>query len=374
MLIKTLSYSLCIIFSQWLIIKVLLNSGGLKFTGNYFYYLSVVAPVFMLLGANFKNYATQYSYGSWEKLFRYRALSLLIITGVTVTLFIYEQSEILLLVFLFKSAEYMLDTTLAAEIRFNVIKYSVLLAIFMLLVVFSFYILSIESQLGFKGALNFCCFLLFINIIASFIRARYFCKQSESCQKGYSYESILLLVGFPAFLISITASIPRLSLEYFSGTKDVAVFGAFIYFYLISQVITISLFQSKIKAIEKRKKYELSKLIMYLTFIGLLGLMLSVFFGEHLISIIFSESLVYYRGYLPYFIGFIIFGSYVQVLEQYFVLTSKNKALFKVNLLMLIFSLVICPVAVFYFGLNGAVWYMYLLHTVKFFILFTNLD
>lgn len=369
MLIKNLIYSASIIIAQWLIIKTLLTSGGLKLTGDYFYYLSVIAPVFMLLGANFKNYATQESYGRWRHLFKYRISNLFLIGSIFILYFLFSFSEVLLLVFLFKCIEYMLDTILAAGIRFNSLKYAVFQSLLLLVTITIFYVLVALLNLDFITSIYLTSFLVLLNIIICFFRGRSFCNNEEGNTESYTYNKIFTLIGVPAFLISVTASIPRLAIEIFSGVEDVAVFGSFIYFYLIAQVITLSVFQSKIRFLKLNRNKELYNLILIIALVGMLGLLISVFFGEFIISFVFSEDLLSKIYYLPYFIGFIIVGACVQVLEQYYILTSKNKLLFKINFFMLLYSLILCPILVFNFGLVGSVIYMYVFHFSKIFIL-----
>ena len=117
MFAKIFAQSSLLLLAQWIIIRLLLAEEGVSGAGDYFYALSLLAPCFMLLGANFRNYATLDHYGDWASLLGTRASSVGLITLASLPVALLVDPLLLVLVFLVKTVEFGLDTIQAFEIR-----------------------------------------------------------------------------------------------------------------------------------------------------------------------------------------------------------------------------------------------------------------
>ena len=366
---KVLTQSLAMVVIQWLIIKFVLVNTGIEGMGRYFFYLSLLSPVFMFLTGHFKNYATQNVYGDWYRLVNVRLLQISIIAVLSVFGFFYFSSLIFVLVVVTKLFEVGVDTKLAEETRKGKVTLTFkTIMLTLLFVVAAFFVLSELNLIIVWFSIMFCILVLSV-LVPNLKNISLVDVKSKS-----AFVLIIKSVGLQSAVVALIAAVPRFTVEHFVSVEALAVFGAMNYFSLIAHVITMSLFQSRIRGIDNSFCMTRTKQsLLILLLIGLFGVAVSLFAHEHLVNIIFNKSLVEYSHWLPWFLGFIVIWSWVSYLEQTVILTGGSGFLVKLNTMLLISVLIVCPLLVIQFSFIGVVTYMYCLNTVKLLLLWLYL-
>lgn len=384
MFIRLFSQSLTLLLLQWLVIKWLLYTGSVERLGDYFFYMSLLAPVFMFFSGHYKNYAAQLSKLDWPTAYKLRLIQvafvaftiLLLLIGLSA--FYVLSLSLFLLVVMLKLFELALDTRQAFEIRNNsndtksgqqsrpIAAFSAMLALLLLAAV-------AFSGGGAEKVIVISISALFLITTFNLLSVRTANSVSEQVGENSvrkQLKSIFITVGLPSLIIALIAAIPRLSLEFLASSQALAVFGSLLYFYLIAHIITINVFQAKINS--NAIGLPIGPLLLLLL-IGMVGLLVSIFLHQPIITLVFSEELAVYSSWLPWFIGFIILSSLVTYLEQTLIARLSDTYLLKLNLLVFSGALIICPVLVSLYQLQGAVGYMYLLFFSKLLLLWVYL-
>lgn len=376
---KIFFQALAVSLSQWLIIKTLLTSKGLEFTGFYFFALSIIAPIFMLMGANYKNYATHPDFGAWENLIRRRLISMVFasVVSLLVLLFIETPLLVLLLVVTLKAVEFSIDSVQAYEIRFQRVRYIVVLAVLYVTFILIVYLSQFFSWLEFNNAITIlvlCCLLI---ILMAYARCELFKVKKEIFNRGHDNSYIIKNIGIPACIVSLTSMIPRLSIELFMDATFLGVFGSLIYFYLIGHIFIIAMFQSNIVSIGHAHKnilLSLYKLALIFIFLSVIGLTTSILYGELILKLIFSEKLTNYSYLLPWFIGFIVIGCISTLFEQALIYIDENIFIAKLNYVLFVFAILLCPFLIRTFNFSGVILFMYIFYVSKLFVVHKRLN
>lgn len=375
---KIFSQSLAISLCQWIIIKTLVISNGLEFTGFYFLALSVTAPLFMLFGANFKNYATNPDFGSWDNLISRRLISLILafVASLLVLLFIDSPFLVLILVITLKSVEFSIDSVQAYEIRFKKIKYIVVFSGLYFCLIFSIYTSQVIDFLEFEKAIFLLIIGCMLIILMAFARCDLFKVKKSIRSKWHENSYILKNIGMPACILSLSAMIPRLSIELYLDTVLLGVFGSLIYFYLIGHVFIIAMFQANIAnfdAVAKKMLFVLNRLSLIFLILSVIGLVVSILYGDLILKLIFSEQLIKYSYLLPWFIGFIVVGCISTLYEQALINIDENIFIAKLNSYLLVFAIILCPILIKILSFNGVVLYMYIFNSTKLIFVYAKL-
>lgn len=383
---KLFTQSILFVLLQWLVIKLVLSSTGMTGLGYYFFYLSLVAPIFVLVSSHFKNYGTQdadirkVGRVGWPELVRLRdqqvfALLVVIVLGAFVVLSTIEtgawkplESNItMLLMFLFVCAlklfEVMSDTRQALEIRSQSIGLGLFVTLIVFLITLAVFILVSLQRLS----LNWLT--ISVGGIVVFVSALVYMRASIGQPVSVKGDNRLILyfikqVGLQAFIISLIAAVPRITVELMLGPEDLAVFGSLIYFYLLAHIFTTSLFQSRIH-IQKDNSRLITPLLVLLG-VGFGAIGFSLVFHYWIIALVFDTSVAQHSWRLPYFVGFITIGALVTYLEQFYILRHQSDRLIRINTMTLLVASFACPWLVSQWKFDGVVAYMYLLFIGKF--------
>ncbi len=365
---------------QWLVIKLVLTTMPVESLGSYFFYLSCLAPIFMLFTGHFKNYATQKSHGDWPIMFLTRCWQVVSILGILMlAVFVELHTTLFLIVVLIKLFEVLLDTRQALEIRQQNYMWPVamIMAILMLVLVTCLFLLTndlLDSGFSWQAVLlGSLCFVSVVLILFSLPTSQgvqtEFTSATVKDASQTLFKNMLINVGLQAALVALIAALPRMSLEWLVDSTALAIFGSMSYFYLLAHIITISLFQSGIRQFEKAEPSNVLVLVktslLKLIGVGLLALLIATYFHQEIIELVFSTTLVAHSFWLPWFVGFIIFAAMATYLEQSVIWLLSNSYLLKLNTTIFVGAMILCPIFVSMLGLMGAVIYMYVLFIVK---------
>ena len=394
---KLFTQSILFILIQWLVIKLVLASTGLTGLGYYFYYLSVLAPFFVLLSGHFKNYGTQdtelkgIGHIDWPALLTLRdqqfwSLMVVVCLGLLVVFFSnwtgstneldsnLQVISLFLLVCSLKFYEVHADTRQAHEIRNQTVGLGLKVTTVVFVIVFVVFVAvsldlmpSFGLMLSLGGITLLTCAFLYLRLSikpkepASFPPDNKALTRTSTTSLAWYF---IKTVGLQAFIVALIAAIPRITVEQLLGPKDLAVFGSLIYFYLLAHIIAMSLFQSRIAV--TKNYHSLIRPLAMLMGIGVIAVGVSVSMHNWIITLVFDSNVAEHSWRLPYFVGFITIGVMVTYLEQFYILRHESDRLVRINLVVLILSFVLCPWFAFQWGFDGVVAYMYLLFVTKF--------
>jgi O-antigen/teichoic acid export membrane protein len=372
MFAKLLSQSALILVANWMMVRLLLGRGGVDVAGQYFYVLSFLAPAFMLVGANFKNYASQTTYGAVSSLLGTRVLAIAIAFLVAAVGMVLIGPQIVLLAFLMKALEFVLDTIQAVELRRGrvwVCAVGSVVAVLAVSALWAFY--------PHASAFTFTPLLLTVGVLALLLTASLLGLAWTLPDRPVLAFDLGLMgrlvseVGLPAFIVSLGASVPRIAVETFDGAAALGVFGSFLYVYLAAHVITIAMFQAGFprglpdapgpSALMHFVRVQTARL----TLVGLLGLVASVSAPLWIVTVLYGDALAPHHAYLPVFAGFVVIGSYATMLEQVFIAIGQNRVVKRNAWITLMAAMLLCVPLTWALGIEGAVAYMYALAVIR---------
>jgi len=190
--------------------------------------------------------------------------------------------------------------------------------------------------------------------------------QIKKLIKGNEFPTKLLLMALPMgivmMLVSLNVNLPRYFIQYFLGEGALGIFAALAYLLTAGITIVAALGQSasprlaKLYSVQNYKKFRnlINKLVIVGCFLGLFGVVFSVFFGEKFLVVMYGES---YARHSDLFLMIMIAAgfSYISAFLG-FVITAARK--FKVQLpLFLVVTTITCVVSFCFvdlYGLRGA--------------------
>lgn len=364
MLLRISSHYLSTILYQLMLIKLLL-SHSLESAGEYFLYVSMLAPVLMLLNSNFKQYAVYNTYGAFQTLAASRMVAFLFFLLISFSLVLLVSNVfIFILALSVKSYDFWVDCLHASELRNGKPLFSFVYPIMLVASLAAFYIFK-DYIPNVMVISIFLFIILSLSALSLSLRNLEFKIDIISPALLKSLE-LVIIFGVSAFAMSLTASVPRFAIDIYIGTEKLAVFGAFLYFSLAFNAMTLSIFQYRIKRYTELALESNVYIVALLVFtLSIIALCIATVFHQLIINIIFGNELVQYSKLLPAFFGFMVLFSLGIVFQQALIASSKAKELRSINYLMLLFALVSVWPFLFLGGFAGALAYFYIFYIVK---------
>ncbi|MCJ8007994.1 oligosaccharide flippase family protein [Lederbergia wuyishanensis] len=319
-LISNIIYAGC----QWGILVVLAKLGSPEMIGRFTLALAITAPILLLTNLQLRSVQAtdtqdNYVFGDYLGL-RYIAS----IATFTITIFVIffagypvETAIIIIIMCLAKIIESISDVVfgllqkkeLMDQIAISKILKGLLSVIVLGLVVW----ITGSLILGTMGlAISWMITLLFYDIksIRPFIRF----KPRFNLTTILGLVKLSLPLGLIMMMSSLNTNIPRYFLEYYIDEKTLGFFAAIAYLIVAGNTVISALGQSatprlaKYYANGKRKDFLILilKLAGIGAFLGLLGVIISIFFGEELLTIIYNKD---YASYSDVFLIIMIAGA-----------------------------------------------------------------
>jgi len=294
---------------QWLVLAVLARFGSTKMLGEYTFALALISPIIIFFQLNLRAFIAtdandQYSIIEYIATRTFTVIiSLLFI--IFISFFFSHSSEdalkIIFLVAIFKSVESISDICYGVFQKQEImsrIAFSVIL----------------KSIFGFLGMLF--CILIYQNIIygagllaISWLIILFFydlrkidISISEVFDVKFSIVKKIIMtclpLGIVVTLVNLRINIPIYFIERYYGVEEVGGFSVVSYFIVAGGLVVGSLSQAIAPKLAKGYFSEgikvFSKMLLKLTFIafciGLLGILISLFFGRQILILLYGES------------------------------------------------------------------------------------
>lgn len=350
-------------------LRYLLEFHTLEEAGAYVFYLSIVAPVFLYFGANFRFYAGNNLRGNDESIFAFRFLNFIIVSFICFMIWMLTpQSAIVAIVCSMKFIEFIYDSLQARELKQGLSINSFYFPIAYLILIMLIFVLSFYAG---QSLIVYIAIVIFISsVLIYLIKFKELIKHSNASLLLHSFNrhrEIYFSVGLPALIVALIALVPRAAIEKHAGMEYLAVFGSYIYVYVIIKLITQSIVLTG-----RNGRLGLMKQIATTLFICLVLLTFSSFNHSQISLLLFGPALADYSYYLPVFFGFITISSIASGLELRIIKESRTRKILHINILSLSLSLPCCFLLASSYGFNGVIAYLYIYATVQL-ILFSTL-
>jgi O-antigen/teichoic acid export membrane protein len=178
--------------------------------------------------------------------------------------------------------------------------------VFLLLYFFSDRIEIVVSGLAFSWTAVFIFYdMRNIRRLHKLTKKPFYTFYVESAKQIGSLFLLLLPLGALALITSLTLNIPRYFLEELSGTKELGYFAAIVQLASIGAIIVNSIGQTIVPRLasyylaQRRAYFQLlTKALLLAVGIGLVGILLSISFGETLLSLLYSNEFTRYNDTL----------------------------------------------------------------------------
>lgn len=360
-------------FSQWLILVCISHFTDSKTVGEYAYALALVVPIFMLTNLQLRpvvvaeyNLKNTFLYEKYFSLRFYSIYFAIILSGLFSFLSSNNIFLIIILVAIIKALEAVSDIIYAyynAQGKTKLISLSLFFKSCFVILIFSSTLYFTKSL-----ALSLVSLILVYFLILIFIDLKNigFNKNFYSLDFKEAKEIIILALplGVSVMLVALQSNIPRFFLEKHYNLGLVGVFSVFYYFVIVGGIIINSVcqflspkFSIYYKENERKKLLNIAGQAWIIgIFLGIGGLLISVFFGDFFVKFIYGEA------YLPYInvLNIVMFSglfTYLSVVNGY-LMTSVR--LIKVQLplfiLLTLLTFVLSWVLIIPKGLVGAAW------------------
>lgn len=351
--------------AHWLVIRLVLDAEGLDGAGEYFFVLAVAAPVFMLLGANFRNYGSLPRYGRWSRLIGARLIGLATGFAGVLAIALFRNPVLAAVVGLLKGLEFLLDTIQALELRAFSVRWCFRGAAAFAVLALLLTIAPLREWTLPLLVAGCAILLLSIGILLANLTLR-LGEDPPILLDGALFFDLVRTIGWPAFLVSITGTVPRVALEHFEGTAQLGIFGAFLYFYVPVHLVVVALFQAhspRLRNMDPGGTEFLAswrRLALMVGAVGFAALALSVLLSEPAIRVAYGERLAPYHPLLPVFLGAVLIGAQATLQEQLLILANRRRPLVVLAWASLSFGLLACPLLTWRWGMPGTIAYLYL--------------
>lgn len=360
-------------FSQWLILVCISHFSNSKTVGEYAYALAVVVPIFMLTNLQLRplvvaNYNLKNNF-SYENYFSLRFYSIFFAIILCIIFSFFTSSNIfltILLVGIIKALEALSDIIYAyynAQSKTKLISFSLLLKSLFLIIVFSSILYFTKSL-----ALSLISIILvyFTVLVLVDLKNIGFNKSFFSLDFKEAKEIIILALplGVSVMLVALQSNIPRFFLEKNYNLELVGVFSVFYYFVIVGGIVVNSVcqflspkFSIYYKENERKKLLNIAGQAWIIAFfLGISGLLISVFFGDFFVKVIYGEDYLPYINVLNIVMVAGLF-TYLSVVNGY-LMTSVR--LIKIQLplfiLLTLLTFILSWVLILPKGLVGAAW------------------
>ncbi|GAB1758474.1 oligosaccharide flippase family protein [Priestia megaterium] len=311
-LVGNLSYA----FSQWIIVMLIAKFGTPEMVGRYSLGLAITAPVFLFLNVNLRAIQatdTKNEYNFIDYFYNRNItnlISVLIVLCIISGLNLNKETQIIIFIMsICKVLETMCDVSFGLfqqNERMDYVSMSKVIQSLLSILFVTFAIVTFNN-LFLAVVLNGTSFLLtfiFYNLYKIYkitgikLETEVFnIKNNFSYKKVWSLFVIGLPLGIAASLDSFNANIPRYFLQYFMNEKHVGYFSAIFFIMASGGTIITALAQSATPRLarlynESAKQFSLllKKLIVFAIALGLLGIIISLFFGDLILSVLYSPD------------------------------------------------------------------------------------
>ncbi|OEK79667.1 hypothetical protein AST03_06805 [Staphylococcus equorum] len=296
---------------QLIILVILSKYVGTSSVGLLTLGLAITAPIllfsrFNLRSAYSSDYKSEYSFNQY---FTLRLVSTIIYIFISIILIqtfdlnSYEEIFIILIVF-WKGFESISDIIYAHFQKINSMRiiffinlWKVSLSIIGFIIFFSIFQNVIYSFL-------FLTIIHGIFIILELKKVQILLEQKIKFEFNFKYLLILTVpLGIAHFLTSMNVNIPRYILQYLSNTEQLGVYGSLFYVITAGSYIIISINNAVLpEQAKKRYKwnfnevYKIKKKLDIIIFIIMIPtILVSLFFGDIIIEIIFNKEIASYK-------------------------------------------------------------------------------
>ena len=360
-------------FSQWLMLIMFSHFSNPIQLGYYSYALAITAPIFML--SNLQLRPLVVADLNLERKFRYSeyfSLRLLtILFAVIVSLFFIDWENnlalsIVLVVVLIKASESVSDIIYAyynANKKTKFISRSLTFKS-VLVIILSFCVLYLTHNIVYSLTVTLIGYLFVLVLLDIRQNIKHLREINFFDKKLKKIVQIGLPLGIAVMLVSLQTNIPRYFLEYYSNVELVGVYTILYYFIVIGGIVINSVCQylspNFSEFYRDLKIDELKRIIKNAFFIalyiGMSGLVISLFLNSFIIKIIYGNDYLEYAYLLPYIMIAGIF-TFLSVVNGY-LLTSLR--LLKIQ--MPIFLILVCLTVIYsyllipVYGLTGAIY------------------
>lgn len=351
--------------SQWLILVILSRFFETEVVGQYFFSLSLVAPIALLSSLKLSNLVVTLDSKNVEpkKIFGFRIyldLILLIFVLLFFNLFFYNNTSFLILisVILYKILEQHDDLVIAyfqKNIKFRSIfnvKLFRSLTYVSLIIIYAFLFKNIDKTLFFS-TLNY--FFIWIILNKKHIYFPFFNKND------------ILFLFFNGFSLSLSSAISslnvsgtRLYVGYTLGSSILAIYGVISYSIIIFSILISALGQYFLPFFVENKNIKINFLKIFyksqilIISISLVCLLISLFFGNELLGAFYGDKYNNYGFYL-----FLVFFANIFKASSALIGTAMTALKvydfqLKFTFISLLVMIVSMPLFIINFGLVGA--------------------
>ncbi|WP_404408573.1 hypothetical protein LG272_11035 [Pseudidiomarina marina] len=365
---------LLLALAQWSLLRNVLSFYGVEGAGLYYLYISILTPFYVLLGGGFRFYS-QNQNSVLDDMIRFRWLNMcIILLSSGVLALTTDRITLFLLAFSQKFIDFSLESSQGLKNKTSRDTDTTLISLVIvnLILISSQYfsenlrnanLINIEIVLPIV-IIAFAWMMLPKAMLRKFTYT-YDVKKLLSVFNKYTY--VYASIGIPALIIALIALVPRLSIEFLIDSFALGVFGTYMYLYIIAKIINQSLIVTLIS-----KQIDAYKIINIGVFnaltLGLIAVAVSLFFHEEIISIIFGDKLAEFSYLLPIFLVLFIIESINSTLEYLIVYMQSSVDFLIYNSYLLIMSVLLCPSLIYLFGFDGAIYYLFSLASIKFYI------
>jgi O-antigen/teichoic acid export membrane protein len=368
--------------SQWFYIVILARNGNQDSLGSYSYALAICAPVFMFLNFQLRSvYISQKLNIPFENYFSIRiALSLLAFFLILLNFSINNFFNIIAIVAALKLIESLSDILNGKLQMLGHIQILSLVSI----------LKSLSAMLGFylvyKITGNYESSLIFVLIIIAIflLVEKKLCKFRIVQLKNINYKNYIKIISysFPLAIvmgmISLSLNMPKYFLEKYGGIIDLGIFNALFSIILASGVVVNSIGQFHSKDLADLWKSreilvfikKIKKLILLGCFFSAALFILSIFFYEYLIIMLYGKEFLEYKNTFM----ILVFASFFMYSSSYigYALTASHYFWIQVYIFILVLiiaytsSRMLIPI----YGLMGASYTVLIIYLVQFSLVF----
>lgn len=367
-LVGTVIYS----FTQWLLLIVIAKLGTPEMVGQYALGLAITAPIVMLTDMRLR--MSLVTDAKMEFGFEHYLGTRLLAVGLSFIMFVvavwffdysYITSWIIVLIGLTKLPESISDILhglLQKNERMDYITFSSILKGVLTVITFSIILYYSQSLvLAIVGQLVVWTFiLLFYDGIV--LRKYGSLRPSFEWLKVKQLVKLTIPLGIMGLLTSLNTNIPSYLVEYFLGKEELGYFVAILYIVLAGNRVANSLRQPAAPLLavlyEEKNTTGYKKLLFSLCGIGLLmggiGVLVALFIGKYILSIIYTSSYAEYSGLFVLIMLSGLFNFPAMFLGTGIIATRHFKSQPYLAALWVIVSLVGCFIFVPIYGVSGA--------------------
>jgi O-antigen/teichoic acid export membrane protein len=169
-------------------------------------------------------------------------------------------------------------------------------------------------------------------------------------------------LGAAGFFANLSASTPRLVLGHFVGLEALGYFTSVAYFYQAANMVIQSINQAIIGRLArfctegKRRPFWILMLRIsaLLTGLAVVGVLLAIPLGEHLLALLFGEGFRPYGTLLVLMVLALAINMPATVLQTGLMAQRRFNAQLLNRIIYAVLVAILCPIAVLLYGLNGA--------------------